>query len=246
MWGTSQGDRTLEGHEAALVRKSVGYLRDMITASIDLDEPYVSQVGVFNQLQPTQQLAVLHEVAFALLDPKVPIPELTAIREATIYAIYKELVTLIEMEIAFASRNANQMPHNSSAELSRPDTEFALSAPELQTRALVYAATRQTTNHNGEWGQNEFAARESPTPTILSNDLEFWATTIENLVNQVLWDRDFELESIFADHDPSKISDIKAYLGINHDYFSTPAPDAYSDEYQQLDRELVDLTRNEI
>ena len=49
MWGTSQGDRTLIGDEARIVRKSVGYLRDVITAGIDLAEPNQSPVGVFNR-----------------------------------------------------------------------------------------------------------------------------------------------------------------------------------------------------
>ena len=37
MWPTSQGDRTLKGKEASLVRDAIGYLRDMITVAIDLD-----------------------------------------------------------------------------------------------------------------------------------------------------------------------------------------------------------------
>ncbi len=220
MWGTSQGDRTLAGEEGALVRKSVGYLRDMITASIDLDEPHSSEVGLFNKLQATQQLAILHEVAYALLAPATPIPTLTAVREATVYAIYRELISLIELEIELGS------------------------GPE--TRSLIVAACLYVQECQTEWGKDEFEETKRIQPAVDSEDLAGWSQVIEFLVNQVLWDRDFELEGMFADHDPEKIADIKAYLGINEDYFSTPAPDAYSDEYQRIDRELVSLSRNEV
>jgi len=63
------------------------------------------------------------------------------------------------------------------------------------------------------------------------------------LADQILWDRDFELESLIADQDPLKVADIKEYLGIGKDYFSTAAPDANSKEYRRLDRELVELRK---
>ena len=240
MWGTSHGDRTLNGHEAALVRKSVGYLRDMITASIDLDEPYQTDVSLFNQLQPTQQLAVLHEVAFALLDSEVEILELTAVREATVYAIFKELNSLIEMEIDFAKSIKASLNPNL---LSSTAFDLASIPPEFQTRALVEAAIHQANDSPEEWEDGNSERQEFDSPPIDSTSFECWSATIETLANRILWDRDFELESVFADHDPSQVSDIKAYLGINDDYFSTAAPDAYSDEFQRIDRELVELTR---
>jgi hypothetical protein len=233
MWGTSQGDRTLIGGEADLVRKSVGYLRDMITAGIDLNEPYQSQVGVFNRLQPTQQLAALHEVAYGLLDPATPILELTAVREATVYAIFRELVSLIDMEIELA-QNGNQDP-------ALPGK------PEFRTRNSIIDACKKTNRNRDEWGHDDFVPAGPNChvpPAVDCENLERWSESIEFLANQVLWDRDFEMEAMFADHDPEKIADIKVYLGIHEDYFSTPAPDAYSKEYQRIDRELVLLTKN--
>ena len=168
----------------------------------------------------------MHEVAFALLDADVEILELTAIREATVYAIFKELNSLIDMEIDFALNQSI--------------------SPEFQIRSLITSAIQQATHQTKEWEDDEFEKQEFQSPEVESTSLEDWSATIEFLANRVLWDRDFELESVFADHDPNKVSDIKAYLGINDDYFSTPAPDAYSDEFQRIDRELVDLTRNEM
>ena len=54
MWATSQGDRTLCGDEARLILTAVGYLHDMITAGVDLNEPYQTGVVMFDTLQPTQ------------------------------------------------------------------------------------------------------------------------------------------------------------------------------------------------
>jgi len=54
MWATSQGDRTLGADEAQLVLTAVGYLHDMITAGVDLSEPYQTGVVMFDTLQPTQ------------------------------------------------------------------------------------------------------------------------------------------------------------------------------------------------
>lgn len=249
MWGTSQGDRTLTGDEARLVQRSVGYLRDMITAGIDLHEPYRSSVDVFNRLQPTQQLAVLHEVAYGLLDPDTPILELTAVREATVYAIYTELISLIEFEIDVANDGHACLNFNGSD--SQPNR--LLAGPSLTTdgsvRTAIVAACQSCDWHSVEWGQepSDLGHRNRNVAHLAldleSDNLEDWSRAIEFLVDQVLWDRDFDMEEIFADHDPAKIAEIKKYFGIHEDYFSTPAPDAYSAEYQRIDRELVQLAQ---
>ena len=246
MWGTSQGDRTLVGDEADLVRKSVGYLRDMITAGIDLNEPYRTGVGVFNNLQPTQQLATLHEVAYGLLDPATPILELTAVREATAYAIYRELISLIEIKIELAQDSSRDLRSDGSP-MSRDRNPGLQDKPEFQTRNSIIAACQKFNMLPQEWDGDDFVSadpdRHEP-PEAACEDLDRWSAEIEFLSNQVLWDRDFEMEAIFADHDPAKIADIKAYLGIHEDYFSTPSPDVHSAEYQRIDRELVLLTKN--
>ena len=63
------------------------------------------------------------------------------------------------------------------------------------------------------------------------------------MADQILWDRDFELEALIADQDPFKVAGIKEYLGIGRDYFSTPGPDANSQEYLKMDRELVEIVK---
>ena len=221
MWATTQGDRTLIGPESVLVRKSVDYLRDMITVGIDLNEPYQTEVEIFSELQPTQQLTILHEVAFALLDPDCPTPELNAIREGTVYALYREIVSLVEIEI---------------------DLSQFESTPDYDIRTSVVSAFEQFDHFPEQW-VCEFTPDilELGRPTKQCVDLEEWSRVIEFLADQVLWDRDFEFETMIVDGDPGKIDSIKNYLGIAQDYYAVPAPDVHSEDYQRIDGELIAL-----
>ena len=246
MWGTSQGDRTLAGAEATLVRKSVGHLREMITAGIDLDEPHRSEVDVFDRLQPTQQLSVLHEVAHGLLDPLTSIMELTAVREGTVHAIYREIFSLVEIEIDLSQHRKIDFEFQEFSGDREPSSSGTKKLAH-QIRSTIIATWQELTQPSTEWNPAGLIPEERHqhcVPEIGSTDLELWSSTIEFLANQVLWDRDFEMEPFFADLDPAKVADIKLYMGIHENYFSSPAPDATSADYQRLDQELVVLTQN--
>lgn len=224
MWATSQGDRTLCGDEARLILTAVGYLHDMITAGVDLNEPYQTGVVMFDTLQPTQQMAILHEVAHGLLDPETPIVELTAVRESTVYAIYCELGSLVEIELEYSQQSKLNF--------------------ELRERIIqAYLATDEQSN---QWDDDlaDTYASELDVPALDCEEIGQWNRVIEVLADRVLWDRDFELEEAFADHDPEKIKVIKRYMGINEDYFAAAAPDASSNHYMKLHRELIGLTQN--
>lgn len=229
MWATSQGDRTLTGPEASLVLGAVGYLRDMITVGVEIDEPHQTDVAIFNALQPTQQLASLHEVAFALLDEQIPMPELNATREATVYALFRELLSLVEIEI----------------DRSRSD-----GVPYYEFRSAIIAACEECSKGSKNWSDSSesldgFPEEESfvdPPLTADAVEMDRWFYVLESLADQILWDRDFELEAIFADGDPDQAEEVKQVMGIGNSYFSVPAPDAFSEEYQRLDRDLVNLT----
>ena len=222
MWATSQGDRTLNADEAQLVLTAVGYLHDMITVGVDLSEPYQTGVVMFDTLQPTQQMAILHEVAHGLLDPETPVVELTAVREATVYAIYCGLASLVEIEFGYSDQ----------------------AKPDFELRERIIRAYRHSDDHTAEWGDDLEDIKATDTPARDCEEIEQWNRVIESLADRVLWDRDFELEAAFADHDPEKIKAIKRYMGINEDYFAVAAPDANSQEYMKLHRELIGLTRS--
>lgn len=224
MWATSQGDRTLGADEAQLVLMSVGYLHDMITSGVDLGEPYQTGVLMFDTLQPTQQMAILHEVAHGLLDDDTPLVELTAVREATVYAIYRELESLVQIELDLAAQGK----------------------PSFDCRERIVRACQRFDQQSSEWddGLESTQSDDLDPPELKCEDVDQWNRIIELLADQVLWDRDFELEEAFADHDPEKVKAIKRYMGINEDYFAIAAPDASSQEYMQLHRELIGLAKS--
>lgn len=220
MWNTSYGDRVLTPAEAALFVEAVAYMRDMISVAVELDESHQVGVAAFDRLQPTQQLTALHVVSMALLKPEIAPPPLSATLEGTVYGVFRDLTSLIEVEID-ACR----------------DDEIS-----FELRNAILAARKAEIVSEEDWhlpSDEEIA----DLPDCSCTDIDRWEREIEVLADQILWDRDFELEALIADQDPSKVADIKAYLGIGEDYFSTAAPDANSQEYLRLDRELVELRK---
>lgn len=220
MWSTSYGDRILNKAEAAVFLEAVAYTRDLLCVSIDINESLYLGVSSFDNLQPTQQLAALHMVAMALVKKEVPPPPLSANLEGTIYAVFKNLYSLVEVEIDQCRENQNS----------------------YELRNAILNACRSTVTEAGDWAQNtdqDLAAL----PDCTCEDMDAWEFEIEALANQILWDRDFELEDLIADQDPIQVSAVKEYLGIGPDYFAIPAPDANSEEYLRLDRELVELRK---
>ncbi|MFK7767635.1 MAG: hypothetical protein AB8B55_10480 [Mariniblastus sp.] len=229
MWATSQGDRTIVGLEAELLRAGIGFLRDMITAGIDVGESYSSDIELFNRLQPSQQLAVLHEVSFALLDDATPMPELTAIREATVFTIFREVLALIEMEI-----ETDQKRTESDCYIR----QRALAAfEESQSRPVEDAPDVN------EWVENESEDQDPIDwlPIVDSDDIEKWEELIECLADEILWDRDFLLEEDFSDRSPTTSRILKEMTGIADNFFSSPAPDIYAKSYHEIDLELTKL-----
>lgn len=100
MWRTPLGDRTLVGAEYQLFRELLGYVYDQLDViHAHPDAPYRVGIVPFDRLQQPQQLAVLFEVAAALLTAETPAPELTAVREATVSVLLQELRIGIEIEI---------------------------------------------------------------------------------------------------------------------------------------------------
>jgi hypothetical protein len=85
------------------------------------------------------------------------------------------------------------------------------------------------------------------TPTsVESVNVEQWRSLIENLADQILWDRDFEMAGMFVDSDPAIASTLKQSMGIEKDYYSNAAPDCTESEFQKVLHEVRRYTHNEI
>lgn len=222
MWETSQGIRTLHGAEAYLVRELVHYLHDQILVGIEIDEPHFTNVLVFDSLQPTQQLAMLHTVAKGLLDSNAAPPKLTATCEGTIYAIFRELETLIEAEVGF---------------------EKQLTLPDHRLRALArnaWIGGCEPSSEEAVLGNAELA--DYTIPDLDCTDMEQWADFVELIADHILWDRDFEFEKLVGDASPDQAELLKRQMGIDDDYFSTVASDIREIDVQRISAQIRLLT----
>ena len=213
MWETSQGTRTLADAEAHLVRELVHYLHDQILVGIEIGESHYSGVRVFDALQPTQQLVMLHHVALGLLDADTSPSTLTAISEATIYALFRELETLIEAEIEFDS---------------------AGSVPDNQIRTMACRAYLSGAGHDG----SEDEVFGDLIPPLASTNMNQWSEFVEALADNILWDRDFQLDRLVSDAAPDHAHIIKTQLGINADYYSSIADDVLAIDVAELSQQI--------
>ncbi len=99
MWWTSQGERVLNGAEWDLFREGLSCLWDDIEMSEEEDGPGTTGLSVFDVLAKAERLALLASVARGLTDEDEPCPDLTALTEGTIAAIFAHTLYLIEVEI---------------------------------------------------------------------------------------------------------------------------------------------------
>ena len=222
MWETSQGIRTLGGAEAYLVRELVHYLHDQILVGIEIGEPHFSDVSVFDSLQPTQQLAMLHTVAEGLLDSNKAPPKLTATREGTIYAIFREFETLIEAEVGF------EQQHTLSDHRLRALARDAWIGGCQQSSTGTVLGNAELTEYN--------------IPDLNCTDMEQWADFVESIADHILWDRDFEFEKLVGDASPDQAELIKQQMGINSDYYSTVASDIREIDVERISAQIHRLT----
>lgn len=96
MWRTSQGERVLTGGEAAAFKAG---LSDLVEDLAEWRHDQSTGVEAFDALSYGQRLALLVDLAGALLNPSVPPPSHTSANEAAVHAIYRQLFTLIEVEL---------------------------------------------------------------------------------------------------------------------------------------------------
>jgi len=99
MWCTSQGERVLNGAEWDLFREGLSCLWDDVEASEEEDGPGTTGIAVFDELPKAERLSLLASVAKGLTDEDEPCPDLTALTEGTVAAIFAHILYLIEVEI---------------------------------------------------------------------------------------------------------------------------------------------------
>src|SRR5262249_4818803 len=108
MWRTSLGERVLRGSEGELFRASLAEVCDLVEDSFEEEELFTSGIEAFDTLQPGQKLAMLCIVGRALLDERISCPELTAVSEGTVAAVFEQARQAVELEVGVADDIAEQ------------------------------------------------------------------------------------------------------------------------------------------
>jgi hypothetical protein len=201
MWNTPAGERVLAGRERSLFIQAAASLAEHILADQD-EDPVASviaqtDVGPFHRLEPAVRVVLLAEVVRALVDPAVAAPDLTAVNEAAVYAVFRSVSICIDLQI-------DGIPLSTGPE-----------ADPLYWRRLVLAALLEATEREVaslECSAQEQASVAGPkdeerTLALDSTDPEDWHSALEILADSILWDRDFLIDASAA-----ALEQARAYL----------------------------------
>ena len=126
MWWTSDGERVLRDAEWALVREGLSCLWDEVEAAEEEDGPGSTGMAVFDELPKCERLALLATAAKGLTDENEPCPQLTALTEGTVAAIFAHVRYHIEVEIEL--REGALDSGSSGRVRSRPLRDMVLAA----------------------------------------------------------------------------------------------------------------------
>jgi hypothetical protein len=204
MWHTPIGERVVKGAEGRLLRASLrSVLRIIEEHSDDFDDSPLFGVSLFDQLEKSQRLVLLADIAAALFRENVAPICLTAVVEATVFALYVNVMNEIEYEVELQG-------------------EVQL-APRCRWRRLVLAACRKVGESPA--GEHFDDVQEWITlPAVSSTDINAWNDEVTALSERVLGDRDWELADELLDQPPEVANHLKAHLGIDDDYFTAVVP----------------------
>jgi len=193
-WNTPQGNRTLQGAEAVLFAICIPTMIDLYND--DDSKPkklnYGCQLvqGAFEKLTTPQQFTVLEDVSTALLTDTPTCPTLNAVNESAVYYVYKWLEEQFD------------------------DVEIGV---EVWGQHII-DAYNQVHPSETKIADDDSNDESDSRPTLDNFDEDVWITAIEALADQILWDRDFEMEDTFSGTNPFS-SLVMDRMGIEQGYF---------------------------
>jgi hypothetical protein len=237
---TSQGERSLKGAEWELFREGLDLSWGWVEESINEPDLFEFGVRAFDELQPSQRVAMLAFVGTALNDETVPHPVLTAHNEATIAAVFNNLLTQVAMEIDAASEGeASEGPtairklvlaaYKEAAEQDSAETSITCEDTET-THSIPTAPTVDDKDDDDPvW----------IAPDVDCDDLGAWEDLLDCLANRILWDDgDYEMGADFMDEDPRESRVKMEFMGIEEDYYTAIAPDPTEKELATMREQL--------
>ena len=165
MWWTTVSERVLRGAEWAVFRLGLSWLWDETEAYGEEEEDGTTSVAVFDRLRKSERLALLAQVVRGLHDEDAPCPDLTALTEGTIAAVFAHLRYLIAVEVEAGTAESGG---SISPGVDRPE----------RTRHLLHAALREVDPDR----------EQLPRPD--SDDVGEWGQQLDFLMDRILEDRD--------------------------------------------------------
>lgn len=236
-WQTPDGDRWLEDSEASLVRDVLGVMVDRLTENLACDDEKFWNFGVFafDELTSTQQLTVLGQVATHLLTETPEPLELSAVNESAVYSIFRVLASEIETEI----ESEIDIDHISGLDAQSKEwlTEWRKSALAAYHQTMGEPVIEEPLPADCMFGDME---DDEPPLTVDCSEFARWESVTEQLADQILWDRDFDMAGEFLDAQPAQAALLKQHMGIEPDYYTSVASDVLP---EQIESQLTSIRK---
>ena len=213
MWRTSTGTRTLVGSEAELVRQLLGFVYFEINAVCPADGEPYES-GV---------------ASFDRLEASQQLALLAEVGRALLDGEQPppKLTALREATVGVLYEQLRSLV---AAEI---DGELQDDRPHRYWRLLIV----------GTCAGDESGPYLADLPAPDSDDFDAWDLIIESLADRILWDRDWEMEDLFADAVPERGRQLKQFLGIDDGYFRDIAPDPTEQQLDVVRSQLEALVR---
>jgi hypothetical protein len=203
MWHTGLGDRLLVGYEAEVFRRGLARLVDRIE-----NEPeHQAGVPVFDRLGAPEKMAVLELVGRFLLVERDSCPELTAVNEGTIAAVYEQFLDDLEVEIDLRRTDLRRLVQYACRECQLIDGLPSLRCQKADDWADAVEGLMSLILWDRDW-EAEY---------VKPDDLPDWAGTVRDLMGV---DADY-YTAVAPDPNPQQLEKIRLSLrqlctGGNH------------------------------
>lgn len=216
-WRTQLGERVLEGVEAEVYLTAMQDALENLEDTRDLEEPEaLTGDRMFDIASFEQKVVLLHRCLSALLNPAIEPPMLTNVMEAAAYFPFAFLKMRLGDEIYLEKEGLNQ--------------EESL---RYFYRNLVWKAFEEYLSANWQAGQEEFGFDEElDTFHPHSDNLRVWHTVVDQLVDRILWDRDWTLTSNHPEVLDGMEAEISEPLGLD-DYFTNRLPAVSTEQAEE-------------
>ncbi len=222
MWDyyTNKGPLVLTGSQAKAFRIAAKAISDEVGWDESAD-PWDDASGIqaFDSLTQLQKQVAILMVAGAALDSNIPMPDVTAVLEGTVTAVYGMLESLVEQEV--------EIGHSTKVR-------------QIISDALVEI---------DYWEQvkDAYDEDEEPDPPlpVHSTDTDEWRFLVQSLSYELVdGDFDFAREGEIVDAPPDQAAKMYEFYGIATDYFTTivedPTPSVAVEIRKTLDGYLAD------